>query len=234
MINKVLVLADSLALPRHEHDDIVLYEETWPFLLQKHYPNIHVINWGRRSRTSLTTLSEFNEIDLVNADMIILQVGVVDGAPRIFTHFEKSILKRLPSGIRNRIISFRKKRRNKITGRNPLKKVDVKPDKFEEYLSLFIEKAKSRNPRTIITLIPIIANYEVMESKSKGFTQNIELYNSIIEKVAKETKALLTNIEPFIQRKNQLLFCSDGYHINAKGNQELYKSISQYINFKND
>lgn len=233
-MNKVLVLADSLALPRKEKDDVVLYEETWPYLLQKNHPNLHVINWGRRSRTSLTTLSEFNEVVLINPDTIFIQVGVVDGAPRIFTLFEKAILKRLPTSIRKKIISSRKRKRNEITGKNPLKKVDVSPDKFEEYLTQFIKKVKSSNPKVTISLVPIVADYEAMETKSKGFTHNINIYNSVIEKVAENTQILLANIEAFKQNNKQQAFCSDGYHINAKGNQELYKSISQFINIKND
>ncbi len=226
MIKKrVVVVADSLAMPRNEEGGVVKYEETWPFLLAQEFPALEIINKGERARTIRTTKNGIEEILLLTPNIVIFQIGVVDGSPRIFTGFEKRILRRLPSRLRKYIINQRSKNRNRITSKNPLAKVEVKPNEYETVFREVINKLKNTNFIESVVLIPIVANFDYMNTKSKGFSENIKLYNTILDKLARETDSIFLPLENFNQENQKLLFTADGYHLNALGNSILAKSL---------
>lgn len=227
--NRVVILADSLAMARGKDEGNIPYEATWPYLLATENTSIEVINKGMRARTILHTKNELQEIELLTPDIVIIQVGVVDGAPRIFSHSEKSMLKKLPNSLRKRIISYRSKRRNKITSKNPLAKVDVNPNEFEKIFKEVIDKLKADLNVKRVIIIPIVADFVFMDKKSSGFSSNIKLYNTIIHRVAKETKAELIEVDAFSQSNTEKMFCDDGYHLSIEGNKEIKNSISYLL-----
>lgn len=136
----ISVIADSLALPRNEGEDIVKIHEVWPYVLKAKCENVFgdllLLNYGMRSRTmdSLLGVDYYECIELIQPNVIIVQIGVVDGLPRIISKTERRIMNSrfFPSSLRNIIISRRKRLRKEITSRNPLQKVWLKPDSFSE------------------------------------------------------------------------------------------------------
>ena len=114
-LTRIVAFADSLAMPRNENGAILLWEETWPYLLEKSLVaeglGAEVINCGARARTSTMLLGEFTEhVVLKRPDVVIIEVGVVDCLPRVFSRREKRVmnLPGFPARIRNQLIARRR------------------------------------------------------------------------------------------------------------------------------
>lgn len=139
-LKKILILADSLGLPKNENEDIVRYSYTWPSLLNQNLKNFEIINHSVRKRTIIVTKNQLAEIIMIEPHLVIFQIGVVDCAPRIFSLNDQKWLKRFPNFIKYYIINLRKNRRAKIQTENPLSKVYVKPELFKKtYLEIIVE-----------------------------------------------------------------------------------------------
>ena len=211
---RIVVIADSLGLPRSENGIKVRYESTYPFLLGRENKNHEIVNFSERSKTIIDARNEINEVLLYEPECIIVQIGIVDCAPRIFSIKEKFILSKLPASIRTRVIEYRKKKRVS-TKRNPLSKAYVKPDDFKKtYLDLIINLKRSNKELKII-IVPIIGFLKSLEMKSIGFSNNIRMYNDLLAEIANESKSSLIAIDLFFDRED--CFVDDFYHLSEYG-----------------
>lgn len=235
---RIVALADSLALPRPEPSGRVLWEETWPYVLQQELYSTglkaDVINCGMRARTIDTILGfEFTEhVILKRPDIIILQVGIVDCSPRIFSRSEGRILKSqiMPAGLRERIIQRRSQRRSQITSRNPLAKVYTSPEKFAACLDSFQVKLKSLDWSPVIFILPIVSDRHMMETKSPGHTANVDLYNAILKSYCQKSNAWWVECPGFLPAKEgETLFCEDGVHLNVEGHRLLSRVLVEQL-----
>lgn len=236
---KILTIADSLAMPRNEGSDIVLWTETWVYILERELRktdrDIQIVNRAERAKTmsSLEAPSLFSEyVELFQPDTIIIQLGVVDSMPRIFSLDEQQILNLqirsrflIPDWVKKQIISNRTKKRQTITAKNPLKKVYTAPEKFPNYLSAFINRCRTFNPDIKFLIIPILTDEQIMDSKSPGSTGNKNLYNSLLRKISTENRDVHMLNEEVFKGVSDKIFCSDGYHLNNTGNVLLAEEI---------
>lgn len=236
---KILTIADSLAMPRKEGNDVVLWNETWIYILEKELRktdrDIQVVNRAERAKTmsSLEAPSLFSEyIEFFQPDTIIIQLGVVDSMPRIFSLDEQQILNLqirsrflIPEWLKKIIISNRTKRRQTITAKNPLKKVYTAPEIFSNHLSAFITKCRAFNPNMKFLIIPILTHEEIMDSKSPGSTGNKNLYNSLLRETSSEYRDVHMLNEEVFKTVSDKIFCSDGFHLNKEGNLLLAEEV---------
>ena len=231
----ISIITDSLAMPRVEGKDVVYIHETWPKLLAQKIDNKNftVAEFTERARDteSLNTEQIFVEtIKFSNPAILILQIGIVECAPRIISKFENKLLNKpfVPNKLRRIIINTRKKNRNKILKKGSLKKVYVKPADFSRNMEGFIDKVKECIPNIKIILIPILGDYLFLEEKSLGYLQNINLYNQIIKEIS-EKKSCTYMIHLTELMNNNLFYSSDGYHLNAAGHEKIYHDIYNQI-----
>ena len=91
---KIVVMADSLAMAR-EGETNVAYETTYPYLLDQWLRQRFgsraplLIERGMRRRTIEYVLDEWYElVDLRKPEVVIVHVGIVDCAPRVFLRRE--------------------------------------------------------------------------------------------------------------------------------------------------
>ncbi|RJP80699.1 MAG: SGNH/GDSL hydrolase family protein [Desulfobacteraceae bacterium] len=224
---RIVVIGDSLPLPRIDDDNHVLWDKTWPYLLHnelnKDGNHYEVINCSIRSRTIETvTGHDFNEHILwKKPDIIILQVGIVDCAPRIFSRKEKLILglSFIPDFIRQKIIKHRSQKRKEILRKNPLGKVYTKPEEYHRYIEDFFVKIKSLSWEIKIIILPILSN-SILEEKSPGHNHNAQVYNDILKDACIKYHARWIDPEKFLQAEPyHNLFCADGYHLDKEGNR---------------
>lgn len=231
---RIVVIGDSLCLPRITENEVVSWEHTWPFLLEKQLKlqepnNVELINCGKRKRTvdSLVSFDFTEHIVFKEPDLLIIQIGIVDGAPRIISKKERRLFNNrfFPRLVRNRIIKNRKKKKKIILRRNSLAKVYTKPKSFKTYLEEFKNKLDRHNYllKNVI-FIPIVANFDHMESVSPGYKHNIDIYNKILSNFSKRTNALILE-ELQLELCKADLFCKDGYHLNKDGHQFLTQSL---------
>ena len=87
---KILVFSDSLGLPRNT-PQAVNWEETWVQLLSK----IYCVEYCAIGGAKVSDLSrQISYYKIFNPDIVIVQSGIVDCAPRALTEFEKQIIER--------------------------------------------------------------------------------------------------------------------------------------------
>ena len=235
---RIVVLADSLSLPRNQGKDVLKWEQTWPWVLQNKLNssggNYEVINCGKRARRvdSINGRDFIEDVILKEPNILIIQVGVVDAAPRIISLKEKILLNNrfFPSRARKWIIRNRNLKRKEITNKDPLAKVYTKPGQFKNGLIKFDIRVKSdyRSKLEKVIFLPILANLTLMEEKSPGYKSNISLYNKILEEFCCERGYIFLKIDTQFYT-NANYFCSDGYHLNPSGSSSIAMKIKDII-----
>ncbi|MCE9540508.1 MAG: SGNH/GDSL hydrolase family protein, partial [Bacteroidetes bacterium] len=90
---KILIMSDSLALAR-EKPEKVFYEETWPAFLKRKGHDVLPICIGGATSDDLLRQVAYHKPFL--PDIVIIQVGIVDCAPRHFTQLEILLLRKIP------------------------------------------------------------------------------------------------------------------------------------------
>lgn len=220
-MNRIVVLGDSLAMPRYE----VPLEKTYPYLLSKELKDSEVIVRNKRANTSKNQVREQNILDdivFLKPNIVIIHLGIVDCAPRLFNQKEQWILSKL-KWINKYIIKFFSKNRYFFTKVN--QKVYVSKKDFYKYTSKLIQELKKNDVEKILILNICDTNLE-NKKKSYGFQQNIQEYNEVLNSLSEEKNVYLLDINSMIQ-KNMLL--EDGIHISTEGHNIAYLELIKRI-----
>lgn len=236
---RIVVLADSLALPRREEPDLVSWDETWPRVLARSLKSAgveaEVLNHGARNRTMDTLQGgDFQEhILLKEPEVVILQVGVCDCAPRLFTRRARRLLQNrlVPSSLRQWIIRRRSSQRGKILARNPLARVYTQPEQYNTLLEQFLNLLKQCEVPPRCVILPIVANSELMEQISPGHTANCHLYNGYLAAACAEHGATWISPEQVLGGTANVAtyFCTDGYHLSPEGNRRVGQVVAEAL-----
>lgn len=218
-MSKIIILGDSLAYNR---PDILTNEQRWPALLSKNLQAYQITNLSMGSSTS----SRFKKLDkalFADNDILIVQIGIVDCAPRLLTRFENRVISKLPSFLSKRIISnFKRKRVQDIS------RVYITPQKFKENLLGLFDKFK----QTRLFYIEILPASEKFLASNPRVSESINQYNLIIESCA----ANFDNIHliKFDNYNIDQYTLDDGYHLNAEGHALVSKLILSVIEQQED
>ncbi len=98
---KALIVADSLSMPRKG----IPYDDTWPSILNCIRKDIHWIQRSQRALNSNHIVGSLKEdyLEYYRPDIVILQIGIVDCAPRLFPSDSliTKIINRFPVRIQN-------------------------------------------------------------------------------------------------------------------------------------
>ncbi|MES2131541.1 MAG: SGNH/GDSL hydrolase family protein [Bacteroidota bacterium] len=209
---KILIISDSLGLPRESGEDLVPFESTWVNLLKKNY-DTHQVSMGGATIYQLYEQIKYNA--LFNPDIVIVQCGIVDCAPRAFKIGERQLLESMP------LIKIVFKKISEKYGRNIRNSRNVnytKPGIFKYYINKIKDSFKDV-PVYFIGIVPAVDGYE---KRMKNITKNIALYNNILKTEANDKFIDTDSI------KNDGLL-SDFHHLNVKGNKMLYEKIMQQL-----
>jgi acyl-CoA thioesterase I len=231
---RVVVLADSLALPRgtEPHEEIVRWEDTWPSVLERILKtrgcSVEVINCGKRDRTveSLLDHEFYEHVTLKRPHVLVIQIGVSDCAPRIFSRLEKKLLnvRFVPSKLRDHIIKRRSGKRASLTARNPLAKVHVPLDTFRDCLRRFSCNLAEMQLKPTVLWVPIVGDFARMDAKSPGFSSNVAIYNNILCEFVQDAG------QHWIEwATNSDFFWQDGYHLSVAGNTALAAKVADEL-----
>jgi lysophospholipase L1-like esterase len=231
----ISIITDSLSMPRVEGEDCIYINQTWPKLLQKtiNQSGFTFAEFPARARDSdsLNSTSLFSEaIEFCNPKIVIIQIGIVDCAPRIISKKEYALLNKyyFPKKLKNFIIKFRKTRKNKILSRGVLKKVYVSPLRFVQNFNSFINRIKNFNLKVQIIIIPILGYTPFLDTKSNGYSKNIKMYNRMLIEISKEHNCIL--LSDLTMKMDEIkYYTSDGYHLNQLGQSFLSVEISEMI-----
>lgn len=221
---RILVIGDSLAMPRVE--DGVTYESTYTYLLKKMFPMCEIICRAARGNDSKKQSSNqalYDDIEVFSPDVVIMHLGIVDCAPRLFSKKQAFVLKLLPYAITSRIIKFCSKYRYLITKLFP--KVYVSKELFDSSLKKIFSAFEKINCSVIC--ISIASTSEKNANKSFGIVENIKTYNEILKLHCLNTNSLYVNF--YDETKNNDFLLDDGIHINIKGHEFLSLEISRLL-----
>jgi len=219
MLNRIIILGNSLSIPRP--DDQVDYVNTYPYILVK--SGYEVINRSRRINDIEIQSTEQNmldDVDYLRPDYVVIHLGIVECAPRIFSKKNRAYLRILPSKIRNFIINFLSKYREIITKHRKINYVDIVS--FEANFIQVINRIHSRNPSIKIVVININNTNMYNNKRSYGFNSNINNYNDVINKLPFKFPINLYVINTNLHKGGLL---NDGIHINSV----MHKYISDQI-----
>ncbi len=215
MIKKILVITDSLGLPR-AHPEKCSFEATWPCRL-KAIPNliVHQLSMGGATIDELYN-QVINHHIFFNPDIIIIQSGIVDCSPRAFSRTELLLLN--STFITREIRAIIVKRFSNFLRRH--RKVAYTTEKkFMFFLNNF---HKISGTNTIFWL-GILPGSEKYEKKVPGITKRINLYNKRIAQIFNENYISLETIP-----RDGIM--SDQHHLNKEGHQYIYNLIVQKLN----
>lgn len=235
---KILILADSLALPRGKSWGNIPYETTYPYLLQKSLIEIPrlsqsvIIERGMRFRTVEKVLEDWDElVGLRQPQIVIIHVGIVDCAPRVLSQKQYSLISKLPKKIRDIILKGIHKYRSIII-RTFSQKVYVTELKFKKYIREIIDRANEDNVQSLV-FINIITPPDDLEIRSPGYQKNVKKYNHILETSCNNDFVTLLDLDKIIidNGKTENLTI-DGMHINISGHQLLSEELVRIINNK--
>jgi lysophospholipase L1-like esterase len=210
-LRKVLVLTDSLALPR-ERPEYCNFESTWPQLVSKHF-KLHQISIGGGTISDLCRQLEYHK--LFDPDIIIIQSGIVDCAPRTLSLFELDVIQKIPF-LGKRLLRLIQSRSSLVRKHRNI--VYTKHNAFNDS----IRKIKLYFPNKKIYGISILLPNRNYESKVPGITSKVNLYNTILQNSFKDD---------FIDIKSlpSMGVMSDYIHLNAIGHEYIYNLLKKRI-----
>lgn len=197
-MKRILILSDSLGLPR-DNPELCSYEATWPILLKEYGNLIHQVSIG--GATSGELLAQIFYHKMFKPDITIVQVGIVDCAPRFATKYELAILKKMSIAGK-----WLLKLMNKKSVRAFRNITYVSPRIFEYNISEILKRLDNSD-LYFLSILPASADYEQV---LPGINTNISKYNRILERVSGERYIDLSTIP-----LNGVM--SDGHHLNAIG-----------------
>ena len=207
---KVLLITDSLAFPRLE-PEYVLYEETYISYLKGAFNDCDFIHQGRGGATivDLYKHSAYYH-ETLRPDLVLMQCGIVDCAPRALTVIEQQIVSRLPI-IGGLVTALVKKysRQLRRTRRMTYTSVAAFSSSVHQFESLFSKVYW-------IGILPATADYD---AKVEGIERNIAMYNDILRQ---------RNYVPTDDFDASMIM-SDHHHLNRVGHVRMFEKIADII-----
>jgi lysophospholipase L1-like esterase len=231
-MKRVLIAGDSLSLPRHEAD--VSYEQIYPIKVQLDLQRDIVVNGSLRGNSSEGIASESYLAEFVlplRPHHVVLQLGIVDCTPRLFTPGEKlalSAMSRIPAlrWFSKWIIDTASRHRPTLTRwrRHNL----VKADDFDRHLRSFAEAARRANPLCEFTVVNIPCPTDIFVRNNHRVGAIIERYNDILEQLALDLRGALIDLHTFT-RSYPTALLSDGYHLDIQAHDFLARELLQRL-----
>jgi acyl-CoA thioesterase-1 len=232
---KISILADSLSLPREDVGGDELLEVTYPFLLdrslRKHFGDAAplIFERGMRRRTIEYVIDEWNEqVELRKPDVVIVHVGIVDCAPRVFLRREASFVANIRFGwLRDRIFKFSHDHRKGIVKFR--RKVYVPLPRFERLVKTVVQKARETNVKSLV-FINIICPPDSVEERSPGFQRNVMEYNRVLQEQTKHAFVTLIDLNGMVKDGGgSEKLTVDGIHLNEQGHILLAEKLEELV-----
>lgn len=233
---KIVILGDSICLPRAKGAGNIPYEATYPYLLdqalRKRYGEESpiVIECGMRSRTIRDVVSDWHEeVYLKAADIVIVQVGGNDCAPRVFQSWEQRMVDRLPlRGLRNRILRFERKYRRQLLLAMPRRVFTTLKAFWSRVNELVVRAENQKLDRLIfVTVMPVT---EKINYYLPGVAKAVHQYNEAFLSHAMHPRVRIVNVGELYGKHGGIEAVSlDGMHINEHGHRVLAAELERVI-----
>ena len=209
----IVVVTDSLGIPRSEPlclgPDII-----WSYRLN----GVSYVH-GRTGYTLVDVLEDASShIKACKPDIIIMQIGIVDCAPRIFSRRVLNMIKQIPL-LRSVVFWFVNKYRSHIL---KLRKTQYVP--IQKFRNTASELKLKFNNSTIfaVSILPACDEYEKL---LPGISQEIRRYNEVLSEH-------FEYIDPYLGFAPEELCSNDYHHLNEAGHNLVLKAVNEAISQK--
>lgn len=215
-MQKLLIISDSVAAARHE-PEVTYWEDTYAYLLSSEYCVYqHSVGGARVNELDEACLAYLRQF---RPDIVILQCGIVDCAPRAYKWIEERIFEAfwLPRKIRNLVsktITTRKLRSLRRVVYTPL-----------NHFKACCQEIHDTFPDSQVYCIGILPPSEKYEEVNPGITLNVQKYNEALKLVFADRYIDMTKIP-------QEGIMSDLHHLSKTGHQYVYEQIKKALNGK--
>ena len=217
--NTILILTDSLGAPRPG----TAYQKTWVHhIIEEYRAKCHCFAYTERALTSPQLAALVKEkFCLYSPDLVIIQVGLADCAPRALTQKEQAIISKIPL-VSPLIKILIKRYYGAITRRRNI--CYVSKDLYKDS----IEKIAEAFPRAQKIVIPIITPCDAYIQKSPLIEERIRNYShalyelqeiQVLETVDALPKAII----------NHDFYVEDHHHLSERGHNYYAEKISLKI-----
>mgnify|MGYP003705853841 CR=1 FL=1 len=231
-MRKVLIAGDSLSMSRHGFVNTI---DTYAAKLQMLLDDTLVVNAAQRGCDSERLLTEeylLENIWPLQPDHIVIQVGIVDCTPRLFTQMQKRILSAMQRiivlrNVANVIIRTASSNRYAITKKKsrPL----VPRDRFESNLRAFIAETRRVRPNCSISLINIPCPGGEILGRNWGILELVNTYNGLISAISDGCNGNVVDLYE-LTRQNHDFLLADGYHIDSNAHNFICVELERIEN----
>lgn len=207
---QVLFITDSLGFPRLE-PEAVMYEDTYISLLKEEFPGCDFIHLGRGGATIIDLYKHSTYYHgTLKPDLVIMQCGIVDCAPRALTIMEQQVLTRLP--VLGRPLTALVRRYSKAL-RKARKMTYTPVETFAQYVARFEALFDD------VHWIGILPAMEAYDTKLEGIRRNIEIYNAVLRR------------NKYIDTGHFHAFdiMTDFHHLNCTGHRKMFEALLPII-----
>lgn len=220
----IVLVGDSLIMPRPEEN--ISAEETYGYMASQELRDHQVITIAKYSNDTAiqSQIKNLEAIKRASPDVVVIQLGIVDCAPRIFSKREKTLISTLPHSFRDWLIGVLSRKRRGLTTWFP--KVYVKRKDFKKNMEVildFVEKCGA-----VPVLIIIAKTSEENNARSYNFLKNIREYNAVLRELAQEKGIALIDLYRLVDEDPACLL-PDGIHLSKRGSCTLTKEIVRCI-----
>lgn len=223
-MKRVIFVTDSLGAPRNE-DITINIDNTWCNIVSVRFKDyiepFYHLNNGFDSQTLIK--KKAHELILYKPDLIILQVGIVDCAPRVLKKNELRVINHL--GVISKLMHrFIKNRYSRLSLLRNISYVDK--EEFEANLRDFV---KILSPAKVIA-VAIAKPSNTYVEKSPLISERYLDYNNILSNIFEKNY-----IDPYIDLNEELeeIYINDGYHLNKKGHKLVARKVIEHLSSNN-
>jgi acyl-CoA thioesterase I len=230
-MRRVLIIGDSNCLPRRDGK----YRDSWVSLLKRAMAGDDLIVLADGSRTTeylvLNPLVrpdgeidyDPSSLEMFDPAIVILNLGIVDCAPRLFTRNESRVLSLLPAPLRKTAIATAKL----LRGRTP-RRVYVPRRAFENHVRQYLDRCAAVPVEKLI-FIGIPTPDARCTRKNPAISHAVADYNAILARLAasRPWAVLVDPLHP--EQEVSALYTEDGYHLSPRGHVIVYEAIARAL-----
>lgn len=224
----ITILGDSLAMTRYW--DGINYKDTYSYKLSKYLGNsYYVYNKSKRANYITKQVKEIFDDILPDSDYYVIQIGIVDCAPRVFGPIANKIIDSIKfKKLQKLITSTASKYRKQITKAIP--KTYVTRKKYRRGFTNLINILLTQTQVKKIYIINIADTLPESKITHYNYEKNIMDYNAILENVARANaqKVEILDLHELTKADNSLLL-HDGHHISKEAHTLIAKLLIDKI-----
>lgn len=215
-MKKVMAITDSLGMPRPG----IKYTDTWIFKLSQSLPQIHLIDRSKRGTTT-NRLSSKDALEFYDPDCVIVQLGIVDCAPRYSNKYERKMFDIVPDYISKPYMNVMKLLRERHPKRSY---VDV--SNFHSNIQTYSHKCNENG--TAVFLIRIAPPTEIFKNSSKYICESIQQYNMVIQNLSEKFDNV-SLVDPYERTDDINKIMIDHEHPNVEGHNIIAEAIAESL-----